>query len=72
MVASLAGKGGAMTNETRPEFCTDEHLEFLDRLRESGTTNMFGGAAHLEVEFPDLAEGSSSFHSSPKARAVLS
>lgn len=38
---------------TRPEFCTDEMLEFLDDLRESGATNMFGASAFLLGEFPD-------------------
>ena len=36
---------------TRPEFCTDEMLEYLDALRESGTTNMFGAGPHVEQEF---------------------
>lgn len=40
--------------KARPEFCTDEHLEFLDDLRESGETNMFGARPYLMEEFPDL------------------
>jgi hypothetical protein len=39
----------------RPEFATDEHLAFLDDLRESGTTNMFGARPYLMAEFPDLS-----------------
>jgi len=39
---------------TRPEFVKDEHLEFLDDLRESAVTNMFGSGAYLKEEFPDL------------------
>lgn len=35
----------------KPECCTDEHLEYLDALRESGTTNMFGANWHLQTEF---------------------
>lgn len=35
----------------RPKFVTDEHLEYLDELRESGITNMFGGAQYLVEEF---------------------
>jgi len=35
----------------RPEITTDEHLEFLDDLRESGVTNMFGASPYLEREF---------------------
>jgi len=35
----------------RPTFVTDEHLEYLDALRESGDTNMFGATPYLEAEF---------------------
>ncbi len=35
----------------RPENVTDEHLEFLDDLRESGVTNMFGAGAYVQDEF---------------------
>ena len=31
-----------MKTITRPEYVTDEHLEYLDELRVSGVTNMFG------------------------------
>lgn len=34
-----------MTN--RPEIVTEEHLKFLDRLRESGATNMYGASPYL-------------------------
>jgi len=37
-----------------PEYCGDEHLDFLDALRESGVTNMFGAAPYLVDEFPEL------------------
>lgn len=40
----------------RPEGLTDEHLEFLDILRESGITNMFGVTPYLIREFKDLSE----------------
>lgn len=30
---------------------TDEHLKYLDRLRESGKTNMFGAAPYLQKKF---------------------
>jgi hypothetical protein len=39
----------------RPEVCTDEHLEYLDGLRESGATNMFGARPYLMEEFADLS-----------------
>ena len=35
----------------RPDFVTDEHLEYLDDLRESGVTNMFGATPYVEGEF---------------------
>ena len=38
-------------NEVRPEFVTDEHLRYLDVLRESVATNMFGAAPYLAKEF---------------------
>jgi hypothetical protein len=40
----------------RPEFVTDEHLEYLDELRESGETNMFGARPYLLSEFPELTK----------------
>ena len=38
-------------NTERPEVVTDEYLEYLDELRESGVTNMFGAGSYLEEEF---------------------
>ena len=35
----------------RPDIVTDEHLEYLDDLRESGVTNMFGAGSYLEDNF---------------------
>jgi len=35
----------------RPEIVTDEHLEYLDALRESGAINMFASATYVEDEF---------------------
>jgi len=34
----------------RPEGMTEEHFDYLDNLRESGRTNMFGAAAYLTDE----------------------
>ena len=48
---------------TRPENCETEHLEYLDDLRESGITNMFGASPYLQEEF-DLTQSQS--------RAILS
>ena len=42
--------------KSRPDFVTDEHLEYLDGLRESGVTNMFGARAYLLDEFDALEE----------------
>lgn len=35
----------------RPQIVEDEHLEFLDKLRESGITNMFGAPEYVEKAF---------------------
>lgn len=35
----------------RPEVCSEEMLVYLDELRESGKTNMFGAGPFLEKEF---------------------
>lgn len=41
-----------MSNEVeRPEIVTDEMLEYLDNLRESGVTNMFGAGPYIQNEF---------------------
>lgn len=40
--------------DKRPDFVTDEHLEFLDDLRESGATNMFGARPYIMEEFAEL------------------
>ena len=33
---------------------TQEHFDFLEELRDSGITNMFGAGPFLEDEFPEL------------------
>lgn len=35
----------------RPDYITEEHLEYLDELRESGVTNMFGATPYIQKEF---------------------
>ncbi|MGA3118104.1 MAG: hypothetical protein ABSF90_27190 [Syntrophobacteraceae bacterium] len=40
----------------KPEYLTEEHLRYLDRLRESGITNMFGAVPFILLQFPDLSE----------------
>ena len=40
-----------MSQSKRPEMITDEHLVYLDNLRESGVTNMFGAGAYVQSEF---------------------
>ncbi len=35
----------------RPKNVTDEHLDYLDELRESGDTNMFGAGPYMQGEF---------------------
>jgi len=36
---------------SRPNNITEAHLEFLDELRESGATNMYGAGSYIEDEF---------------------
>jgi len=45
-----------MANETKPEYLTDEMLVYLDELRESGETNMFGARPYVMDEFPELTK----------------
>jgi len=40
-----------MTTKVKPEIVTEEHLEYLDDLRESGETNVYGAPAYLEDDF---------------------
>lgn len=40
----------------REEFISNKHLEFLDVLRESGITNMFGARTFLMDEYSELKE----------------
>jgi hypothetical protein len=40
-----------MLDTERPEGITDEHLTFLDELRESGVTNMLGSPTYLRERF---------------------
>jgi len=42
-----------MTN--KPEVLTEDHLIYLDDLRESGITNMFGARPYLIGAFPGLS-----------------
>lgn len=42
---------GEETKVERPEIVEDEHLEYLDELRESGVTNMFGAGSYLQEYF---------------------
>ena len=35
----------------RPDCVTDEHLTYLDELRESGDTNMYGAGSYVQEEF---------------------
>lgn len=42
---------GRLRVETKPLEATDEQLKFLDALRESGATNMFGAGPYLVEAF---------------------
>jgi hypothetical protein len=47
----------------RPEFVKDTYLDYLNAVRLSGLTNMFGAASYLILQFPELDKW--------KARVVL-
>ena len=40
----------------QPKFCNEEMLEYLDDLRESRVTNMFGATPYLQEMFPELSK----------------
>jgi len=40
----------------KPDFVKEEHLCFLDDLRESGETNMYGAASYIYQAYPELAK----------------
>lgn len=40
-----------MSSKERPAIVTEEHLEYLDALRESGETNMYGAGPWLRDSF---------------------
>jgi hypothetical protein len=40
-----------MNKKERPSIVQDDHLSYLDALRESGVTNMFGASPYLVKEF---------------------
>ena len=35
----------------KPKIVTDKHIKYLDGLRESGATNMFGADSYVQKEF---------------------
>ena len=39
------------SKSSRPKGITDEHLEYLDDLRDSGITNMYGASEYVEDAF---------------------
>lgn len=39
----------------RPPRVTEAHLRYLDDLRDSGATNMYGAAPYLRRRFPHLS-----------------
>ena len=43
----------------RPSIVLDEHLTYLDDLRESGVTNMFGAGTYLLRTFSELSQSES-------------
>ena len=45
-----------MAEIQRPDYVEDEYLEYLDELRDSGDTNMFGARPYLMDEFWNLTK----------------
>ncbi len=43
--------GAKIVTIEKPEIVEDEHLDYLDDLRESGVTNMWGAPAFLEDRY---------------------
>lgn len=41
---------------SKPTVVRPAHLAFLDALRRSGVTNMFGAVPYLKARFPKLSE----------------
>ena len=39
-----------MSESKRPDIVKDEHLEYLDGLRKSSVTNMFGAGSYVQEE----------------------
>jgi hypothetical protein len=50
----------AKAQTERPAYVTEEHLDYLDALRESGATNMFGARPYVLREFPELSPAEAS------------
>lgn len=40
----------------KPKFVKEKHLKYLDDLRESGQTNMYGAGTYLMTAFPELTK----------------
>jgi len=45
-----------MDDTKKPKGLIEEHLSFLDSLKKSGETNMFGARPYLMRAFPELTE----------------
>ena len=45
-----------MTNKAMPVAAKEEHFDYLDYLRQSGETNMFGARPYLMSKFPSLSK----------------
>ena len=45
-----------MNTPTRPAVFQESHRSYLNDLRESGDTNMFGARPYLVDKFPDLSK----------------
>jgi len=41
---------------TKPDALKEEHLLYLDGLRESGVTHMWGARPYVQKKFPELSQ----------------
>lgn len=61
----LAKAGEYLTHNLKEANEMEEYFSYLEELRESGATNMFGAASYLQEHFPELR------HDSHRAHEIL-
>jgi len=56
----VQGEGTDQELPVKPKALRKEHLQFLDNLRESGETNMYGSPRYLREGFSELTKNDAS------------